>query len=198
MSSINEQIQSETLEEKQIRRTLYAHFDGDLNGESMPSLFEQLNLLEPDQDLCLYYQSDGGTVGESYTAIHALNREAFKRNVHIVFPFNICSSAFDIFLMTKECEKTIFPSSFGMIHEASMPVDILSIKFNKPEELLKLKSVETINDSAYKRYKDYGVSKEHIEKMRAGEDVYLQVEDLEKILKFQKDNLYIRDYNVLY
>lgn len=187
-----------TEEKDKPRKTIYLHFSGDIDDESAVSFFERINELEHDQDLTVYFSSAGGSEPEASTIIHTLNKEAHNRHVTLCFPWEICSAGFDVFLMTKEIEKTLFPSTWGMIHEASREFDVLRLKKQEKLQMHLVKNLDEINRINYKKYEDYGVSKDHLREMKKGEDVYLTLSDLEEILKFQKNNAYITRYNVLY
>ncbi|MBN2837877.1 MAG: ATP-dependent Clp protease proteolytic subunit [Fusobacteriaceae bacterium] len=160
-------------------------FNSELSAETVGQLINSLQNTK-EKNIDLYFCTSGGDTGCKDVLVHYINNTLVKNKKNLTLYANgFIQSSGVLFLLEVNCKKIILPSTSIMIHK---------IKAYLNEKELKLTSkstyshktlftcTESENETMYELYRKNGFSEEIIDHVKSGIDVYINNEDLMKIL----------------
>lgn len=162
------------------------HLSGDVNPEMFNSLVRGINDLRKDDNLHIYFTSQGGLTDVAEAIIDLVNKN--QEYIGMTFYGEIFSSGMLIFLQT-QCQKWLLKDARGMYHfawqeliigEGGKPLDDYDIfcmkemKRSKERTLNYLKTYTTLTDK-------------EIAKVRAGKDVYFNYDRMLELINGKRE-----------
>ncbi len=142
---------------------------GEINNENISVV---IDTADEREKVTLYLNSAGGFVIAALTLIDFINN--FEGEFEIVATYQVTSSAFLIFVLTK-CKKRILPITWAEVHEISIEQDTRELKINQME---KDRSKETEIKEVYSKI----LSPEEMEEFKNGKDIALDRKRLSEVV----------------
>lgn len=158
---------------------------GDISKDSVLNFINDFNRLDPQKQITVYLNSEGGGLVEMYMIKDILER--CNKPIELVAMGNVMSAAFDLFFEVNVSKKRIISPTIGMTHQAECTVKI------KADGKLHDCFYETLNHVVsldnkkhFKMLKQLGLTEAELKLYNNGEDIYFPTERLNQFLKNAK------------
>ena len=176
-------------------------FQAPLEADTVGELITSLNNTK-EKNIDLYFCTSGGDTGGKDALLHFINNNLIKRKNLTLYANGFIQSSGVLFLLEVNCKKVILPSTSIMIHKIKAFLRGKELKLNSKSTYSHktlFSCTESENEMMYDLYRRKGFSEEIIDHVKEGVDVYINNEDLMKILtgsevKFHE--VYNNEYSV--
>ncbi len=154
----------------------YFKIDGKLTEEVEDNLLETLNNLEENNNLILWICSSGGNIDVADNIIDLIQND--DRIIKVKFYWQVSSCAFRIMDSTPKYKRVILNDVWSTLHLYSRDSDYRNmLKKDSKTEFLYNNMLKQ-NEILLQHFRDIGVSEEHLDLIRKGEDVNLTYDDI--------------------
>ena len=156
------------------------NLSGPIDAEMLELLINTCNAMQKEDDLTIYFCSNGGDVDIAVAMIHVINNYSGK--ILFVGRNMLYSAALLVYTLI-DVPKEVLSATRGMIHQSTLSVDINesgTTRDSEQKHLIKMlkKEVSTLSKSMIERIK---LSKKELDRYKKGHDVYLSFETLSNI-----------------
>lgn len=161
-------------------------FDDEIHMESVNEL---INTLSQHEYVDLFVSTPGGAVHAMDVLIHYLNSRKYEIRIFLTLGV---ASAGTLLLTDFEGEIHFTENlTYLMIHK----VDFLSYRNRREGETVKnlQRDVERMNKQLLRKYKAVGFSKKHLDKFKAGKDVYIYSKSFKKLIRRREELMSVED-----
>ena len=165
------------MNEKTEKTTLV--FVEEINYEIVATL---INLIEDNaqKQIDLYFCSDGGGVGSADILTDYFKYRGL--DLTLIANWSINSSAFSVFFASETVNRRIMPNAHAVIHLCRRDISTIDLHNQDPYKQFLIEDVDRDNQKYIEFITKLGVDKDKIEKVKQGEDVILDYEELSKLL----------------
>lgn len=155
-------------------------FEGPISTKSVSWLINELeSKLKEYKEIILYFTCNGGSISDSRILIDYLNR--YQKRIEFVCTWTLASCGFDIVLFFKG-KKSIVGSTYGMVHLGTNSFDLLEEMDKKSFAAFSRESLKRENAAYLRKLKPF-LKKAEYDRVKKGEDVYLNVTRLREVFK---------------
>jgi hypothetical protein len=144
-------------------------FDGELTDENVSKLLESIDKYSKEEEIIIYFCSNGGGVTNANILSDYLNRNNYERFT-IITDWECSSAAFNM-LFDLKCKVIIKDSAFAIVHESSNKLEYSELGNRRSiSSFLKYK-LDKDNARELKEFILAGFTQEEVEIFRMGEDL---------------------------
>jgi ATP-dependent protease ClpP protease subunit len=144
-------------------------FDGELTDDNVSKLLENIDKHNKDEEIILYFCSNGGGVSNGNILSDYINRNNFERFT-IIIDWE-CSSAAFTMLFDLKCNVIIRDSAFATVHESSNKLEWSELGNKKSISSFLKAKLSKDNDRELKEFILAGFTNEEVEIFKSGEDL---------------------------
>jgi hypothetical protein len=155
-------------------------FEGPLSSESVIGLMNELeSKLKEFKEVIIYFTCNGGSISDSRILIDYLNR--YCKRIELVCTWTLASCGFDVVLFFKG-KKSVVSPVYGMVHLGTNSFDYLDGLDKKSFTTFNYEGLKRENTVYLKQLKPV-LKKDEYDRVKKGEDVYLNVTRLREIFR---------------
>lgn len=156
-----------------------------INDESVLSLMNVVNELQPYEELNVYLKGDGGETSCAEAMIDILNNLALTNAVTLTAYESINSCHFSIFFETKCYNKVLLPSTKGLMHKCAWTVELMSggKPINEPFIKFKMAFMENV-DCITPINKLVKFNSDELKRLKNNEDVWFLPSRMKELLEY--------------
>jgi len=168
------------MKDEMLDNSPFIFIKGGIENEDIDKLIEKLSVI-PTSDMIttVYFSCEGGPDIYAEVVIDILNNN--KNLVELVAYGVLASNGLEIFRNFKG-KKKLLPTVLGMIHNGDFPMSIRNSMNKFSEEVLLKEYIEIKNKKVISYYSKF-LTKEELEVIEKGGDVWLNYERLKEIFK---------------
>jgi len=152
-------------------------FEDVLNFESVGSLIEVLEEVDPAENITLYFACEGGSVAWADVLSDYLN--SLTNRLTLVGVHELLSGGFDVMYHYKGA-KRVLPFTHGLVHEASQAVASRPAKLPDSLEAVQIETIELMNTRYFEDYKGLLNESEQI-RFKQGHDIIFDTTRMDSI-----------------
>lgn len=162
-------------------KSMILNLSGPIDAEMLELLINTCNAMQKEDEITIYFCSNGGDVDIAVAMIHVINNCS---NGKILFVGrNMLYSAALLVYTLIDVQKEVLAATRGMIHQSTLSVDINesgTTRDSEQKHLIKMlkKEISTLSKSMIERIK---LSKKELKRYNKGHDVYLSFDTLSNI-----------------
>ena len=158
-------------------------FDADIDKEPIEELMVKIDYLlneNPEEDIAIYFTSQGGYVHIAQSFIHYLNNN--NTNVILIGMNQISSAAIDIFVGAN-VRKEIMAGTWGMLHLPFVNITTTNLKgYTSFDKFQKERSPKR-EELFLKEMRILGLKEEELKELKKGGEIYLETDRLVELIE---------------
>lgn len=166
----------------------YLNFDGEFNFDNFDEFIKELKECNQEEDIILFLTTPGGEHAVYKYMLEAL--KGYPKHIYVVTEFE-CSSAGFCFLseIVNDDKFTLKlgNSTFSIVHLASVDYSISEVRKGTDKAKFWTSRMDSINKIGIERYKQMGFTEKELQLILDGEDLYLNAQDLRRVLKLEAE-----------
>lgn len=162
----------------------FINYDGELNFDNFEEFVNELKACNQEEDITFFLTTNGGEYAVSKMIYSALMQ--YPKRIYVDINFECSSGGF---LLLADMIKSdsflvhIGDSAFAIVHKASVDYSIDEVRRNTSKAKFWEKRLNFINDNSMKVFKELNFTEDELKIIKSGEDLYLDSEDLRRVLK---------------
>lgn len=161
--------------------------EGTIKNSMLNQLVTSYNKLTDNEGLTIYFNSTGGETLIAEAMIEFINDH--HENITLIGYSALQSAAFSLFFDVI-CYKKIVKFTIGMAHLAYSDVRLNEMnKTYYDDDKFYHNELVKYSDDSMKIYKNYGISKVGLKKIKEGGDYYMDYKELNRLLEKQLEDI---------
>jgi len=160
-------------------------FEGDINHDSIKMLLADIDKIDLNENIVLYFTSGGGMVTDKDILVDYINRN--PKRFEIVCYWEMSSCAFDL-LVNVRCKIRLGQNCLAKIHLYSNELKYYNLGDSKSIDVFLLNDLNKRNKIWFEQLKRADCTLEEIEFLKLGNDLILDVNRMAHIIKSIRNN----------
>lgn len=144
-------------------------FDGELTDDNISKLLENIDKYYKEEEIIIYFCSNGGGVTNANILSDYLNRNNFERFT-IIIDWECSSAAFNM-LFDLKCNVIVKDSAFAIVHVTSNKLEYSELGNKRSISSFLKDKLDKDNARELKEFILAGFTQEEIELFKSGEDL---------------------------
>lgn len=158
-------------------------FDDNIDTKSVRKLIDEIEeKTKDDKNITIYFCTNGGGFQEGCVLADYINNSDL--NIIFIGWWSINSTGFNIFFKLT-CKRKLI-DVHAVLHLGSREVDTIEMSKNKSYDRFLIEEMDKGNHLKIKFYLSLGITNDEISEISAGEDVYINNDRLNEMLKIQE------------
>lgn len=159
--------------------------DEEISNQTLDSLINVINDLQPFEELDLYIRGTGGELGVTDAMLRIVNKCSLTNIVNLYVYEYIMSSHFHFFFKCKAHTKTLSSQSYGMIHKGEWKSSSVEGGHVRQDEYnIFMREYFKQADSLKELLKVVKLNPNEIKKFKNNQDVYILPDRMNELLEY--------------